>query len=129
MKRGKEVERLISEAPKFKFNTNIFKASQSQLELSEEERKTEEDLIEDLAKFLNDQAIPFLITELKQLEGVPTDSNTLKSFFHNRGVNMRYLGKVIDQFGKILYFDKQANKVVTKEDLKTDEQKQDLQVQ
>ena len=33
--------------------------------------------------------------DLKQQEGIPIDSQSLQDFFHKRGINMRYLGKVL----------------------------------
>ena len=114
IKKFKEVERLIQEAPQFKFNTNVFKSS-VKLDMSEDERLKEEQLVEDLSKHIIEKAIPSLISDLKQMEGVPTDSNSLEDFFHKRGINMRYLGKVNELLDSILYFDKQTSTAVTKD--------------
>lgn len=108
---------MIGEAPKYKFNTNVFKTTAT-LDLSPEEIKKEETSVEDLGKFITDKAIPSLISDLKQLDGIPTDSDSLKDFFHKRGVNMRYLGKVSQLLSKISHFDKQKDVAITKEEAK-----------
>ena len=62
IKKIREFDRLIREAPKFNFNTNVFK--NVKFALSEEEVKQDEDLVQDLANFLKEQAIPKLIKDL-----------------------------------------------------------------
>lgn len=102
MKKLKEVERLIAEAPKYTFNANVFK-NNVQLDMTPEQLAEEENVVKDLAAFILEKQIPNLIQDLKQQEGVPIDSHSLEEFFHKRGVNMRYLGKVlaqIDEFPK-----------------------------
>lgn len=47
----KEVERLLKEAPKYKFNNNVFK-SNVKLALKEDEIAADEALVKELAKFL-----------------------------------------------------------------------------
>lgn len=94
MKKLREVERLIAEAPKHTFNSNVFKKN-AHLDMTAEELAEEEKNVQNLATFINDKTIPNLIQDLKQQEGVPIDSQSLEDFFHKRGVNMRYLGKVL----------------------------------
>ena len=94
MKKLKEVERLVKEAPKFTFNTNVFKKN-VQLDMTAEELKSEEENVKQLATYITEKSIPNLVQDLKQQEGVPIDSQSLTEFFHKRGVNMRYLGKVL----------------------------------
>lgn len=77
------------------FNTNVFK--KVKLSMSEEEIKFEEDKVRKLATFLKEQAITQLIKGLQRNEGIPTDSGSLSDFFHQNGVNMRYLGYIADQ--------------------------------
>lgn len=84
----------MKEAPKFTFNTNVFKSVT--FALTPEEVKKDEELVEDLAKFLKEQAIPKLFKDLQNVEGVPTDSESLEQAFHSHGVNMRYLGTVAE---------------------------------
>ena len=64
------------------------------------EIKAEEDTVKLLATFLNEKSIPNLVQDLKQQDGLPFDSASLQDFFHKRGVNMRYLGKVLQNIDK-----------------------------
>ena len=57
--------------------------------------------MEKLAEYIHETAIPALITDLKQLEGIPMDSASLTDYFHKRGINMRYLGKVIERLPQV----------------------------
>ena len=98
MKKLKEVERLIKEAPKYTWNANVFKKN-VQLDMTAEEVEEEEKNVQLLSQFIIDKAIPNLIQDLKQQEGVPVDSNSLEDFFHKRGINMRYLGMVYSKLG------------------------------
>ena len=62
------------------FNTNVFK--KVKLAMSEEELKVEEDKVAALAKYIKDSAIVNLIKNFNKSEGTPTDSATLREFFH-----------------------------------------------
>lgn len=59
-------------------------------ELAEEEKN-----VEKLSTYITEKSVPNLIQDLKQQEGCPIDSQSLEDFLHKRGVNMRYLGKVL----------------------------------
>ena len=65
IKKLKEVERLISEAPKQTFNVNAFKKN-VQLDMTAEELAEEEKNVQRLATFINEKGIPNLIMDLKQ---------------------------------------------------------------
>lgn len=65
--------------------------------MSEDEVKAEEEKVTKLAKFLKEEAIQSLIKNLNRNEGVPTDSASLRDFFHQNGVNIRYLGHVANE--------------------------------
>ena len=65
MKKLREVERLIAEAPKHTFNSNVFKKS-AHLDMTAEELAEEEKNVQNLATFINDKTIPNLIQDLKQ---------------------------------------------------------------
>lgn len=62
IKKLREFERLMKEAPKFVYNTNVFK--NVKFAISEDEVKKDELIVEELAKFLKDQAVPKLIKDL-----------------------------------------------------------------
>jgi hypothetical protein len=55
LKKLREFDRLIKEAPKFVFNTNVFK--NVKFALPEEEVQKDEQLVEDVSKFLKEQGI------------------------------------------------------------------------
>ena len=61
------------------------------------EIEEEEKIVMSLATYINEKAIPNLIQDLKQQENVPIDSQSLEDFIHKHGVNMRYLGKILQQ--------------------------------
>ena len=77
--------------------------------MSDEEVKAEEQKLVDLAKYIKDKGLPDLILNLQKNEGMPTDSTSLKEFFHQNGINLRYLGQVADlikdkeNFGQLKY--------------------------
>ena len=59
---------------------NVFK--KVKLAMPEDQIKKEEDKVAELAKFLKEDAIDALIKNLQRNEGVPTDSQSLRDFFH-----------------------------------------------
>jgi protein TIF31 len=77
------------------FNNNVFK--NVKLVMSDEELKVEEDKVRELSKFLKEQALANLIKNMQKSEGTPTDSVSMREFFHQNGVNMRYLGILADE--------------------------------
>lgn len=72
----KEVERLLKEAPKLAFNSNVFKTN-CKLAASPEEIEQDELQVKQLAKFLLEEQLPALLNDLKSGDGVPTDSQSL----------------------------------------------------
>lgn len=95
MKKIQKFEEYLKECSNEVYNTNVFK--KVKLAMSEEEIKVEEDKVKNLAKFLKEEAIQSLIKNLNRNEGVPTDSASLRDFFHQNGINIRYLGYVAEQ--------------------------------
>jgi uncharacterized protein HemY len=92
LKKLKEFERHLKEAPKFHYNTNVFKKGVTFAPSEIPNIEKDEALVKELAKFLVDQAIPKLVRDLQAVEGVPTDSESLAQTFHSHGINMRYIG-------------------------------------
>lgn len=76
IKKLKEFDKYLKEAPKFTFNTNVFK--NVKFAHPDDEIKKDEELVEELAKFLKESAIPKLVKDLQGVEGVPTDSESLE---------------------------------------------------
>ena len=55
--------------------------------------------LKQIGDFVRNDAISSLIVEsLTVAEGGPSDSQSLKDLFHKHGVNMRYLGRVLEIF-------------------------------
>ena len=61
-------------------------------EVLEKDRK----LVADCAAFLVGVAIPRMVRDCVQLVATPVDGDSLKQVLHERGINMRYLGKVAE---------------------------------
>ncbi|KAL5478129.1 hypothetical protein EMCRGX_G025010 [Ephydatia muelleri] len=61
-------------------------------EVLEKDRK----LVTDSAAFLVGVVIPRMVRDCVQLVATPVDGDTLKQVLHERGINMRYLGKVAE---------------------------------
>ncbi len=61
-----------------------------------EEIAADEALVNDLAKFLKEEQLQSLISDLKSGDGVPTDSQSMQETMHRSGINMRYLGKIYE---------------------------------
>lgn len=99
IKRLREFERHLKDAPKYQFNTNVFKKGVTFAPSEAEQVAKDEALVTELAVFVKDQAIPKLLRDLQAVEGVPTDSESLSQAFHSHGLNMRYLGAVHQAVG------------------------------
>ena len=79
-KKVRKFEGLVKDQKPVVFNCNVFK--NVKLAVSAEELKSEEEKVRDLCKYLKEKAIPNLIQNLQKTEGQPTDSATLREFFH-----------------------------------------------
>lgn len=95
LKKIQKFEEFLKECKNEVYNTNVFK--KVKLAMTDDEIKVEEEKVTKLAKFLKEEAIQSLIKNLNRNEGVPTDSASLRDFFHQNGINIRYLGHVADQ--------------------------------
>merc|ERR1711963_1223469 len=63
--------------------------------------KKECQLVQDVADFLITVQIPAFIRDCLDHSTAPMDGNTLADAIHNRGINMRYLGKIADMLSKV----------------------------
>jgi len=63
--------------------------------------KKECQLVQDAADFLITVQIPAFIRDCLDHSTAPMDGNTLADAIHNRGINMRYLGKIADMLAKV----------------------------
>ncbi|KAI9209914.1 clustered mitochondria-domain-containing protein [Polychytrium aggregatum] len=59
----------------------------------------QEEVVREASRFLNGIALPNLVIQLVNYSlNIPIDGEGLTRFFHRRGVNMRYLGKIAKLF-------------------------------
>jgi len=63
--------------------------------------KKECQLVQDAADFLITVQIPAFIRDCLDHSTAPMDGQTLADAIHNRGINMRYLGKITDMLAKV----------------------------
>merc|ERR1719188_2039625 len=63
--------------------------------------KKECQLVQDAADFLITVQIPAFIRDCLDHSTAPMDGQTLADAIHNRGINMRYLGKIADMLSKV----------------------------
>jgi len=63
--------------------------------------KKECKLVQDAADFLITVQIPAFIRDCLDHSTAPMDGQTLADAIHNRGINMRYLGKIADMLAKV----------------------------
>jgi protein TIF31 len=93
----KRIERLtkfdqyLKEAPQFNYNLNVF----TNANLAPGDYKEDEKAIRNLSNFINENVIPKVNKIFESGENVPTDSESLTSFMHSQGLNVRYLGKLV----------------------------------
>jgi protein TIF31 len=98
----KEIEKIDVSGFDFALNPDVFTPSQAPV--TEEEKqslKQDEDDVRACCTFLQEKLIPDLIKELSDGSGGwPVDGKSLTSTMHRNGVNVRYLGKVVDLCGE-----------------------------
>ncbi|KAJ8312586.1 hypothetical protein KUTeg_009959 [Tegillarca granosa] len=82
------------------FNPDMFQSHVKHAYPEGEDYKKEKQLLKDASEFLVVQQIPTLISECMDHTSSPIDGITLAEAMHNRGINMRYLGKVAEMFSK-----------------------------
>uniref|UniRef100_T1ITX2 Clustered mitochondria protein homolog n=1 Tax=Strigamia maritima TaxID=126957 RepID=T1ITX2_STRMM len=70
-----------------------------------EQLKRERRLVKDAAAFLVSTQIPSFVKDCLDRSISPIDGNMLSEAMHNRGINIRYLGKVADILEKISQLD------------------------
>ncbi|XP_056414428.1 clustered mitochondria protein homolog isoform X2 [Hyla sarda] len=79
-----------------RFNPDIFSPGVRFPEAAQVEVQNQKQLLKDAAAFVLSCQIPCLIKDCLDHNVVPMDGTTLAEAMHQRGINMRYLGKVID---------------------------------
>lgn len=100
--KDKENEKIDISGFDFALNPDVFTASQGPV--SEEEKKRvqeDEDDVRACCAFLQEKLIPDLMKELSDGSGGwPVDGKSLTGIMHRNGVNVRYLGKVVELCGR-----------------------------
>jgi protein TIF31 len=61
---------------------------------SEETVKNDELNVQKLAAFLKNEVIKMVVADFERRATVPSDSETLVTVLHSRGINLRYLGYI-----------------------------------
>nr|XP_020666387.1 clustered mitochondria protein homolog [Pogona vitticeps] len=79
-----------------RFNPDIFSPGVRFPESSKEQIQDQKRLLKDAAAFLVSYQIPGLVKDCLDHTVLPMDGATLVEAMHQRGINMRYLGKVVD---------------------------------
>nr|XP_033777453.1 clustered mitochondria protein homolog isoform X2 [Geotrypetes seraphini] len=79
-----------------RFNPDIFSPGVRFPDSSVEEVQSQKLLLKDAAAFLLSCQIPSLIKDCLDHTVLPMDGATLSEAMHQRGINMRYLGKVVE---------------------------------
>ncbi|XP_065709490.1 clustered mitochondria protein homolog isoform X1 [Patagioenas fasciata] len=83
-----------------RFNPDIFSPGVRFPESSKEEVQDQKQLLKDAAAFLLSCQIPGLVKDCLDHTVLPMDGATLAEAMHQRGINMRYLGKVVNFIAK-----------------------------
>ncbi|ERS99685.1 hypothetical protein HMPREF1624_03048 [Sporothrix schenckii ATCC 58251] len=80
---------------KFALNPDSFSGQVPQTEEEKEEMANDEKDVRAVCTYLQDVAIPSLISDLSESEiSFPMDGRSLSQLLHKRGINVRYLGRV-----------------------------------
>lgn len=80
---------------KFALNPDVFSGQVPQTEEEKEEMANDEKDVRAVCTYLQDVAIPSLISDLSESEiSFPMDGRSLSQLLHKRGINVRYLGRV-----------------------------------
>lgn len=92
----KAVGSISSTAFDVRFNPDIFSPGVRFPESCQEEVRDQKQLLKDAAAFLLSCQIPGLVKDCADHAVLPMDGATLAEVMRQRGINMRYLGKVLD---------------------------------
>lgn len=71
----------------------------------EEDLETQRKLVASAAEFLLDQQIPLFVRDCVNQTITLIDGNSVTESLHSRGINIRYLGKIIQSVDEVLVLD------------------------
>ncbi|XP_077168430.1 clustered mitochondria protein homolog isoform X2 [Paroedura picta] len=92
----KAVGSISSTSFDIRFNPDVFSPGVRFPDSSKDQIRDQKQLLKDAAAFLVSYQIPGLIKDCLDHTMLPMDGATLAEAMHQRGINMRYLGKVVD---------------------------------
>ncbi|KAI3336771.1 putative eukaryotic translation initiation factor 3 subunit CLU1/TIF31 [Xylariaceae sp. AK1471] len=89
-------EKLDTSAFSFSLNPDAFSGQVPQTEEEKKEMAADEEDVRKACKHLRDAAIPDFVNDIKSSDlPFPMDGSSLTKMMHKRGINMRYLGKIV----------------------------------
>ncbi|GAB5586112.1 Intracellular distribution of mitochondria [Umbelopsis nana] len=77
------------------FNPDVFTSVKTKRQGQEEIIREQENNVREASKFLADSVIPSLVLDFSSYVVSPLDGDALTKAMHQRGINMRYLGKIV----------------------------------
>ncbi|KAI2626650.1 clustered mitochondria-domain-containing protein [Hypoxylon sp. NC1633] len=80
----------------FALNPDAYSGQVPQTDAEKEELATDEEDVRNACRYLRESAIPDFVNDIKASElPFPMDGQSLTKMMHKRGINMRYLGKIV----------------------------------
>jgi hypothetical protein len=89
---GEEDAAYIKALSEISFNPDVYTGAK--LADGDDKLKRDRETVAALSKYLLDTVIPKLVADFKSLEVSPVDAHSLCTILHERGINLRYLGRV-----------------------------------
>ncbi|KAI0390361.1 putative eukaryotic translation initiation factor 3 subunit CLU1/TIF31 [Xylariaceae sp. FL0594] len=88
--------RIDASAFDFSLNPDVFSGQVPQTEEEKKEMAADEEAVRNVCKHLRDVAIPDFVKDIQALDlPFPMDGASLTKMMHKRGINVRYLGKIV----------------------------------
>lgn len=84
-----------------RFNPDVYSSGVRHYNPDGEQLKKERQLVKDAAHFLLTVQIPTFIRDCLDHSAAPMDGATLSEALHNRGINIRYMGKIAAMLSKV----------------------------
>ncbi|KAI1167836.1 clustered mitochondria-domain-containing protein [Nemania serpens] len=89
-------EKIDGSSFSFSLNPDAFSGQVPQTEEEKKEMAADEEDVRNACKHLRDVAIPDFVNDIKSSDlPFPMDGSSLAKMMHKRGINLRYLGKII----------------------------------
>ncbi|KAI1801616.1 clustered mitochondria-domain-containing protein [Daldinia bambusicola] len=80
----------------FALNPDVYSGQVPQTDAEKEEMAADEEDVRNACKYLRESAIPEFVNDIKAADlPFPMDGLSLTKMMHKRGINMRYLGKIV----------------------------------